>query len=255
WPIRPNFPGALRFSADGKTLAFADAGSTLRLFHVADGAERISAQGNFAANFLTLFAPDGRTAITPDTIDATLRWWDAAGGKLLGTQEWPATQVGISAAPDDCKPLFSWGSDQPVRTWDLDTGKPIRTWATNFGIDYPYALVPSPDGKTIALLYQRPTLVLADTATGRELRRLEAHTPYANGARFLSDSKTFVTWGPDGRVRLWDVGTGHEVRQITVSDRRGPPAMRAPGAVQAPGIFFHVTISRDDRFLAVTQKG
>jgi RNA polymerase sigma factor (sigma-70 family) len=255
WPFKPNFPGALAFAHDGRTLALADAGKTVRLLDVTTGAEVAAPAGNRSAEFRAFFTPDGRTVMTADTIDATLHWWDPVRGRLLRKQKWPARDVAISAVSSDCRTLFSWGSDQPVRTWDLASGKEIHRWPTDFGLAYPAAIVPSPDNKTLALLFQRPSVVLADAVTGKEVRRLEAHSPYPSGAIFLPDGRRLLTWGADARVRVWDLGTGREVRQIVVRDRGRPPVMRAPGVIQAPGVFFGVSLSADGRLAAVSQNG
>jgi RNA polymerase sigma factor (sigma-70 family) len=254
WPFKPHFPGALGFSHNGKTLAIADAGHTIRLLDVSTGAEVEQPAGNRSSAVRAFFTPDGRTAVTADLIDSTLRWWDPQRGKLLRKQEWPAPEVAISAVASDCRTLFSWGSDQPVRTWDLATGKETRRWPANFGLSYPSALVPSPDNKTLALLYQQPDIVLADAVTGKELRRLKAHTPYPSGAAFLPEGR-FLTWGPDARVRVWDLDTGREITWFAFADRSAPPAMRAPGALQAPGVFFGVAVSPDGRLAGISQHG
>jgi RNA polymerase sigma factor (sigma-70 family) len=254
WPFKPNFPGAIGFAHDGKTLAVADAGETIRLLDVASGAEAEQPSGNRTSAVRAFFAPDGRTAVTADITDATLHWWDPQRGKLLRKQQWPALEVAISAVASDCRTLFSWGSDQPVRTWDLASGKETRRWPANFGLSYPSALVPSPDNKTLALLYQQPVIVLADAVTGKELRRLQAHTPYPSGAAFLPEGR-FLTWGPDARVRVWDLATGREAVGFTFADRSAPPAMRAPGVIQVPGVYFGVAVSPDGRLAAISQHG
>ncbi len=254
WPFKPNFPGSITFSHDGKTLAVADAGMTVRLLDVATGAEVAQPHGNRSSAVRAFFTPDGRTAVTADTIDATLHWWHPQSGKLLRKQEWPAIEVGISAMAFDCRTLFSWGSDQPVRTWDLASGKETRRWPANFGLSFPSALVPSPDNKTVALLYQQPVIVLADATTGKEHRRLDAHSPYPSGAAFLPNRR-FLTWGPDARVRVWNLDTGREITWFTFADRSAPAAMRAPRVIQAPGVFFGVAVSPDGRLAAISQHG
>jgi WD40 repeat protein len=254
WPFKPNFPGAIGFSHGGKTLAVADAGETIRLLDVATGSEAVQPHGNRTGGVRAFFTQDGRTALTADIFDATLCWWDPQRGKLLRKQQWPALEVAISAVASDCRTLFSWGSDQPVRTWDLATGKETRRWPANFGLSYPRALVPSPDNKTLALLYQQPVIVLADAVTGKELRRLQAHVPYPNGAAFLPEGR-FLTWGPDARVRVWDLDTGRVISWFAIADRSAPPAMRAPGVIQVPGLFFGVGVSPDGRLAGISQRG
>src|SRR5207244_6672574 len=57
-------------------------------------------------------------------------------------------------------------------------------------------------------------LVLADAATGKEIRRWLAHEGGFAPLTFAPDGKTLASAGSDNRIRLWDVHTGTEIRSM-----------------------------------------
>jgi hypothetical protein len=148
--------------------------------------------------------------------------------------------------------VFSWANDHLVRTWDVATGREVGRWPDNVGSPYFWGLVPSPDGKTLALLFQSPTVYLRDAATGKERRRLEAHSPYPSGAAFLPDGRALVTWGGDSCARVWDLATGRELRQIAFTDNADSRRAIPPGpAVAGAGLaIFTTAVSPDGTLLA-----
>jgi WD40 repeat protein len=251
WPFAANFPGALAFSADGKRLALADAGTTVRLLGIA-GDEVAAPPGNRSGFFQPSFTPDGRTVLTLCDNDATLLAWDAATGRLRRRQQWPAEQVAAGALAGDGASFYSWSQVRGLRSWDVATGKETRRWPDEYGVPFFQRIVPSPDGKTLALVFQRPTMVLADAATGKELRRLETHSPWPFGAAFARDGRTLVTWGGDGYARVWDVATGKELRHFGYAETpRTAPRMIQPGP--GPGtalVIYTAAVSPDARSMA-----
>jgi WD40 repeat protein len=253
WPYLPYFPGAFCFSPDGQRLAVCDAGTTVRLFDVASGAEAASPPGNRSGFFQSAITPDGKTVLTLGVIDRTLHAWDSATGQLRRRHEWLGEQMAASSLTHDGATIFSWANDQTVRTWDVRRGKEVNRWQANYG-PYFSGIVPSPDGKTLALLYQNPVVVLVDAATGKEWRRLEAHAPWPFGAAFRPDGRSLVTWGADARARVWDLATGRELRQFAyteVPDRPGPIPIPPGGAAPALGVtIYSAAVSPDFRLLA-----
>ena len=63
-------------------------------------------------------------------------------------------------------------------------------------------------------------LVIADAASGAEIRSIAVHTSFVSGLAFSPDGKTVVSAG-DGVVKLWDVATGAERRVLKTGDLRG----------------------------------
>jgi WD40 repeat protein len=250
WSFAPNRPGAMAFAPDGRTLAVADAGTAVRLLNVAGG-EAALPPGLDSGFFRPAFSPDGRTALTLGTVDGNLHCWDPNTGRLLRRHEWPALQAALTVLAPDGRAVFAWGTDQPVRTWDAATGKEVRSWPDH-RVRYPQGMVPSPDGKLLALLLQSPTMVVVDAATGKEVRRLDGHSPWPYGAAFAPDGRTLVSWGGDARAVVWDLSTGRQLRQIIFTDKPDPLGPKAPGPVVAGGglTFYATAVSPDCRWIA-----
>jgi Tol biopolymer transport system component len=116
------------------------------------------------------------------------------------------------------KMLASAGFLNPIRVWDVATGKETRRFAGCE--DQVFAW--SPDGKTLASGWSTKgtAIHLWDVMTGKEVRRLVDHD--AKWQNYYFDS---IAWSPDGTtlasssfveksVRLWDVATGNEIRRL-----------------------------------------
>lgn len=82
-----------------------------------------------------------------------------------------------------------------------------------------HALAYSPDGKLIAVgSYE---IGIWDADTGRKLHQLRGHSKSftgggVSGLCFTADSKTLVSSGQDGAIRVWDAKTGKLAREILV---------------------------------------
>ncbi len=86
----------------------------------------------------------------------------------------------------------------------------------------------SPDGKTLATGGKDRIIRFWETATGRELRRLEGHRNWVQHLAFRSDGKTLTSWGTGQTLRLWDVATGRQLRQIDLPPWAGTTLAFSP---------------------------
>src|SRR5207249_2342241 len=119
----------------------------------------------------------------------------------------------------------SWGASddgrQTLRVWDVKGAKMLREFSGPS--DGPLAF--SPDGRLLAqgsrspgLERGRPIVILHDTGTGKEVRRLHdaGHAvnavAFSPGGRLLATGGYRSTQGASFGVKLWDVATGKKVR-------------------------------------------
>jgi WD40 repeat protein/serine/threonine protein kinase len=120
----------------------------------------------------------------------------------------------------DGKRLASAGVDSSVRLWDADGGKELQKCEGHK--DGIHCVALSPDGSLILSGGIDKTVRLWDAATGKELRQLIGNPTQVLSMAFSPDGRSAVT-SADGMgakfnsseslLRLWDVGSGKEVRR------------------------------------------
>jgi WD40 repeat protein len=223
------------FSPDGKTL-FAVGGAVSRRAHLWDLATgkgralRDGAQGpawatdeatrrhagkpGLPAGDERAFAPDGKT-VAIYRRDGTLRLWDRTTRKELARWSGLATNISVAAFSPDGKSLALGGrlwyrdgmlvspsKENPLRWWDVATGKEVRLFGRHQHSFWWLGF--SPDGRTLASVSD-DKLRVWEVASGKELWSLGRQS---TRPVFSPDSKTLAVGDDDGTVSLWEVATG-----------------------------------------------
>ena len=149
--------------------------------------------------------PDGQSILAQGP-DGLIRWDWRTGKKLHSYFD----STGPIAFLDGGKAMAVQGWQSVNSLWVLDTatGKNVCPLPRP-GDRVAY----SPDGRLIAWS-EAEALVLADAATGKQIRRWPAHEGGVAPLTFAPDGKTLASAGGDNRIRLWDVPTGTEIRSM-----------------------------------------
>jgi WD40 repeat protein len=217
---------SLALSPDGKTLALGGSSCTVFLWDMKAGRERGRPAGHRGHVHLLAFSPDGRR-VTSGGADGAFYVWDAATGRELRRASTDALRGAPFAFSSNGR-VATRSEDGGVSVWEPGAGKELcRVSARPGRIVIGRAVISglaagalSADGRTLAAVREDGSIQLWESATGRELRRLEGHRAVPGqpgGAQCLTfspDGKLLATAGADGVLRLVDVGTGQDVRQM-----------------------------------------
>jgi WD40 repeat protein len=242
------------FSPDGKTLAEAHAGNTLRLWDVATGKELHHASGHQMGVIRLAVSADGKVISSLGQDGVVLRW-DLSSGRELGQLKFPPGTTSVCLSRDGKRAACLLNNITP-QLWDVAAGKMIQTFTVGgqpagFNAS-PYgggSMALSQDGKLLAVrsFNQGVAIRIFDTATGKDLRLLSeaasadgnaavitrggfagapsrlAFSPdgtalaTARGGLFRGPYGTGFVGGPgqgDNAVQLWNVAAGKKPRRF-----------------------------------------
>ncbi len=172
----------LAFSADGRTLVIGDAhGSNqgeISRWRVVDGAKLATIPASIATgSFPQVFA------LTPD-----------------------ASTVAFSSYPS------TTSNQSEINVVDLTSGQ--LKWQQTISENSIMCLAFSPDGQRLAsgAGFADTKIDLWETASGRQIGRLEGQRGWTGGVQFLADGKHLLSCSADQSIRLWDLETRTIVR-------------------------------------------
>jgi WD40 repeat protein len=166
-------PTAVVFRPDGKVLASTGYDSTVRLWDMATGQNLKTLEGHQKGCYAIALSADGKL-LASGGFDHTARVWDAATGQLLAALEHDRSVLSLAFSPDG-KTLATgstgWDDVQwkyaptRIRLWDLADNRPRITLP-----EQPvqvFALIFTPDGKTLITGDRNGAITLWDVASAR----------------------------------------------------------------------------------------
>jgi WD40 repeat protein len=215
----------LAFSPDGQRLATASA-STVRLWDCTTGKELLLSDGHQGPLAAVALSADGKTVVSWGA-DRTVRRWEAATGKPLGSFR-PPQGTTVAAFSPDGRAVALAKAGNGIQFVDTATGKELHNLSgppTGIG-----ALAFSPDGKVLAARGGDNAVMLYDVARGSELRPIVAQAGNDTAAGNIvaikvqgvlpAGARGGLVFSPDGKLLASAGGSSASLR---------PPAA-LPGA-------------------------
>ena len=204
---------AVAFSPDSQYLATGGFSFAAQVVAVPRATDVLQLPLDDSAQSLA-WSPDG-TAVAAASNDGTARIWALEGGHEITRMPMGFDNVvyQVAFSPDGTQ-LATTSADGVVRTWQV-----TKAWQ-DMGLSHPDSVIAvtfSGDGRYLASS-AGTTAYIYDAHTGAELQRL-AHPALAWALNFSPDGRYLAASSFDGYARIWDVGTGQEVRRFLHGER------------------------------------
>jgi RNA polymerase sigma factor (sigma-70 family) len=220
-------------SPDGRTLACVGVDAHIHVRETASGKElyRIPYPetpvpfGNYSCDGVA-FSPDGKLLAAGGK---RLHLWDSATGKELFRSEEYAAGCGFLAfAPDGRALALLDHASGAVCLWDAVGRKEIRRFTD--GPEIIRSLAFAPDGKVLAAGGVRKGVCLWETATGKQVARVEERGGFHSVA-FSPDGKTLVALTYDRTAHFWELASLPAPPKMLPADRESRTLADVSGGV------------------------
>jgi RNA polymerase sigma factor (sigma-70 family) len=190
---RARFPlaGALTFSPDGKVLAVADSGGTVRLYDPTTGQERMPRLGPEQPR-----PPAGDAKAVPGEPMEIRCLAFSPDGSILASGDASSSNPSLAA----------------VHLWDVARGHELHRIPAHLGCVASLSF--APDGKVLASTGAESVIRLWDVATGREAFPQSGHGSAIRTLAISPADGTVFTGGDDGTIRHWDPSSSRELDVI-----------------------------------------
>jgi WD40 repeat protein/serine/threonine protein kinase len=203
-------------SPDGKRIVTGNSDNSAKIWDSQTGEELFTLPGHNGIVKSVAFSSDGHRIVTGST-DTNASVWEAdTGQELFALKGHTGPIRSVAFSPDSKRILVGGGeSYQPgeVTVWDAQSG--IKLLVLKGHADSVNALAWSPDGKRIVTGSGFLTRVW-DADDGRELLSFR-HGGVLGGIWCVAispDGIHIATGAEDGKAKIWDAGTGQELRVL-----------------------------------------
>lgn len=220
----------IALAPDGKLLASQSGSHTrsdavVRLWDLATGKELRQFPEQPGWPMAVTFSPDSRILASGNNLAVQL--WDAATGKALRRVTVPQDQAQNSAIPfisfaADGK-SFAWSNYVHGRLTEAGTGRELSRFSIPKSVNTSEEIgwgAFAPDGTTLVLRTEN-TIRVWDAVRAKELRAFRADPLSGISQAALSpDGKMLATANLMGTIRIWELATGKERRELQGAQQR-----------------------------------
>jgi WD40 repeat protein len=225
------WPSRVAYRKDGKVLASAGSGPTIRQWDVATGKElRLEFEGHQSGVNAVAINPDGNLIVSAGD---GIRLWNPATGKQVRKIDVKGVVTCLALSADG-KTLASGGHDRIVRLWDVESGKPLNEFKGHKNALC--GLVFSRDGTLLASGDVQSTIRIWDLKQEKQVQEIDNKSGTESlSMAFAADNKTLIcsgAWNDSSFLpKTGDVITinGKEVKFDGVINIQGVEMMRKEG--------------------------
>jgi RNA polymerase sigma factor (sigma-70 family) len=203
-----NLSPSYAISPDGETFAYGQSTSTFLQDLTAD-TEHVQLAGQ-TPNYVhaLAFSPDGRRLAAGG--NGSCQIWDVKNRKVLS--HFGSFQVRgcymLCFSPDG-NTLATAGDREPIRLWDVESGREVVSFAGHAHFVQQIAF--NPDGRTVCTLADDFALWLWDATTGKPIQSVASN---GRSMAYAPDGKTLATSDSRNIIRVLDAENGRELRRF-----------------------------------------
>jgi len=151
------------------------------------------------------FLSDGSNIFTWNE-DGTIAFWNTNSARPTCVFEHGQNFSGITATTTGNN-IVSWGSDGTIKLWSAGRKSADRVFNEKGAID---GLITSENDEFLLEWNQGGSVIAWDINNGKEVNNFSL--PGIAGASFAPKGRTFITWGSQGQVDVWQIGKSQRQR-------------------------------------------
>jgi WD40 repeat protein len=227
----------IAYTPDGTSLASGDFGGMIKLWNPKDVAKAAKEfKGHNGAVTSIAYGPDNAT-LASGGVDKSVRLWDTKAAKELKNLGAHKESVYAVAFSPDGQYVVSGSYDGAIKLWDVKGQKEIKEFLAE-PLKVVFVETKKPEEKKKEEKKEEKKVEKKKDEKKKEMAKKKDEPKEIRdgvlGLAFTPDSKMVMAVGFDKTLRVWDISTGKETRQL------GP----------THDALFGITVSRDGKNVA-----